>query len=318
MKIVKKKYLIIILSILSIISILIGVNDLNIAQIFTAESQTMKILLFIRFPRLITVILTAVGLSISGLIMQQLSQNKFVSPSTGTTVDAAKLGILVAILFFPGNWVAKIIIAFFLSLISTIIFLLFIRKIKVKNVIFIPLMGLMLGGIIDSVTTFIAVSTDQVQNINSWMQGSVTGVIKGNYEILYLIVPLVIIAFVFANKFTIAGMGEDFSINLGMNYQLIINIGLAIVALITSTIIIGIGSIPFLGLIIPNIVSLYRGDNIKHSLWETALLGAIFLLTCDIISRIVIYPYEVPISLIVGIVGSIIFIYLIYRKNARQ
>ena len=139
---------------------------------------------------------------------------------------------------------------------------------------------------------------------------------KGNFELIYLSIPLIIVAFLYANKFTIAGMGEDFSTNLGLNHKWIVNIGLTIVALITSVIVITIGAIPFIGLIVPNIVSLYLGDNLKNSLGHTAILGALFLLICDLIGRLVIYPYEVTIGLTVGVIGSIIFLFLIMRRKS--
>ena len=75
------------------------------------------------------------------------------------------------------------------------------------------------------------------------------------------------------------------------------------------------GSIPYIGLIVPNIVSLYRGDNIKENIWHTGLFGAIFVLACDIFGRLIIYPYEITIGLTVGVMGSIIFLYLLLRRN---
>ena len=174
----------------------------------------------------------------------------------------------------------------------------------------------MLGNVVNSITTFIAYQFDLVQNISSWAQGNFTNVMKGNFELIYLSIPLIIVAFLYANKFTIAGMGEDFSTNLGLNHKWIVNIGLTIVALITSVIVITIGAIPFIGLIVPNIVSLYLGDNLKNSLGHTAILGALFLLICDLIGRLVIYPYEVTIGLTVGVIGSIIFLFLIMRRKS--
>ncbi|MNZ63975.1 Iron-uptake system permease protein FeuB [compost metagenome] len=122
----------------------------------------------------------------------------------------------------------------------------------------------------------------------------------------------------YANKFTIAGLGEDFATNLGLNHKLVVNIGLVIVALISVVVILTVGVIPFLGLIIPNIVTIYLGDNLKKTLSHTAVLGAIFVLVCDIIGRIIIYPYEVPISLTVGVIGSVIFLYLLTRRKAYE
>ncbi len=108
----------------------------------------------------------------------------------------------------------------------------------------------MLGNIIDSITTFFAYKYDLIQIIASWLQGDFSLIIKGNYELIYLSLPIVIIASIYANKFTVAGMGEDFSKNLGVNYNRIINIGLIIVALISSLVVITVGKIPFLGLIV--------------------------------------------------------------------
>lgn len=140
-------------------------------------------------------------------------------------------------------------------------------------------------------------------------------IIKGRYELLYISIPLIIIAFTYANKFTVAGMGEDFSANLGLNYNRVVNIGIGIVALISSLVIITVGRIPFLGLIIPNIVTIFQGDNMKNNIVQTALFGAVFLLACDILGRIIIYPYEVSISLTVGVIGSIVFLYLLARGD---
>ena len=147
------------------------------------------------------------------------------------------------------------------------------------------------------------------------MQGDFSSILSGNYELMYISIPLLFIAYFYANRFTIAGMGEDFAKNLGLNHRQVINIGLVIVALITASVVLTVGVIPFLGLIIPNIVTIYKGDHLKKSLMHTALLGAIFVLICDIIGRILIYPYEIPISLTVGVIGSGAFIYLLLRRK---
>ncbi|MDR7871160.1 MAG: iron chelate uptake ABC transporter family permease subunit [Tissierellaceae bacterium] len=301
----KKIYMLLILIALSVISLFIGVSDISLDIMF----QT-------RLPRLISIIVAGVGMSISGLIMQQISRNKFVSPTTATTVDSAKLGVLVSfIIFSESSSVQKMLIAFIFSVAGTLIFMRVLRKIKFKNAVFIPLVGMVLGSIIDSISTYMAYSFDLVQNVSTWMQGDFSMVIKGRYELLYISIPLIFIAFLYANKFTVVGMGEEFSVNLGLNYNQILNIGIGIVALITSLVIITVGRIPFIGLIIPNIVTIFMGDNMRKNIIPTALFGAIFLLICDIFGRLIIYPYEVSISLIVGVIGSIIFLYLLVRGN---
>lgn len=310
----KNKHLIVATIILSVISLFIGAKTLSIQDLFNGGETEVLVFMLSRIPRLISILITGMALSISGLIMQQITRNKFVSPSTAATMDSAKFGILVSMIFLPGlPVIGKMGIAFIFALGGTFLFMFILRKIKVKNAIVIPLVGIMLGNLIDSITTFVSYRFDLIQNINAWLQGSFSMVTKGRYEIIYLAIPLGIIAYIFANKFTIAGMGEDFAKNLGLNYQLIVNIGLAIVALISSAVLVTIGSIPFVGLIVPNIVSMVRGDNLKNSLGTTALLGAVFLLFCDILGRVLIYPYEISISLTVGVLGSIVFLYLIFK-----
>lgn len=316
-KALKKRYLALILIVLSLISIFIGASNVTISSILSGDTHQLYILFVSRIPRLLSVLVAGVGMSICGLIMQQLTRNKFVSPTTAGTIDFAKLGMLIAMLFFAGATpISKMLFAFICSLAGTFLFMGILKQIKFQNSLFIPLIGMMLGNIVNSITTFIAYQFDLVQNISSWAQGNFTNVMKGNFELIYISIPLIVVAFLYANRFTIAGMGEDFSTNLGLNHKWIVNIGLTIVALVTSVIVITIGSIPFIGLIVPNIVSIYLGDNLKHSLGHTALIGAIFLLICDIIGRLIIYPYEVTIGLTVGVIGSVIFLFLIVRRKS--
>ncbi len=312
----KKRYLAGLLVILSIISIFIGVKDISFWDILKFSEDSVQIMLLSRIPRLISIIVVGMSMSISGLIMQAISRNKFVSPTTAATTDWARFGILVSMMLFgTASYFQKMLIAFIFALGGTLLFMKILNKLKYKNTIFIPLLGIMLGNIVSSVTTFFAYKNNLVQNISSWLQGDFSLIIKGRYELLYLGIPLVIIAYIYGNKFTIAGMGEDFSVNLGLNYNKVVTLGLVIVSLITSVTVLTVGSIPFLGLIIPNIVSLYNGDNLKENIPHTALLGAVFVLACDILSRVLIYPYELSIGVVVGVIGSGVFLYLLLRRK---
>lgn len=312
----KRLLLIILMIILSVMSLFIGAKEITVMDILSGNEAAIELFVISRMPRLISLLMAGIGMSISGLIMQQLSRNKFVSPTTGATIDAAQLGVVIGMVLFPGaSIMLKTSVAFIFALAGTMAFMMVIRKITFKNVVFVPLVGIMFGNIIGSITTFIAYKYDIMQNVSAWMQGDFSMILKGNYEMLYLCIPLVVIAFIYANHFNIAGMGEDFATNLGINYNRILYMGLAVVALVTVSVVITVGSIPFIGLIVPNIVSLYKGDRIKGTLIDTALIGSVFLLACDIFGRIVIFPYEISIGLTVGVVGSIIFLYLILRRE---
>jgi iron complex transport system permease protein len=304
------------LIILSVTSIFLGVSDISPLEIFYLTEEQKQVLLVSRLPRLFSILIAGASMSICGLIMQQLSRNKFVSPTTAGTLDSARLGILVSMMIFTAaSPLERMLVSFAFALLGTFIFMKILEKIKFKDAIFIPLIGLMFGNIISSVSTFFAYQNDLIQNMTSWMQGDFSMIMSGNYELMFISVPILILAFIYANKFTIAGMGEDFSKNLGLNYRQVVNLGLIIVALATAAVVLSVGVIPFLGLIIPNIVTIYQGDHLKNNLIHTALLGAVFVLICDIIGRAVIYPYEIPISLTVGVIGSGIFIYLLLRRK---
>ncbi|WP_374712840.1 ABC transporter permease [Symbiobacterium terraclitae] len=304
----------VLLVLLTAVSLFVGVSDIRPADLFRLSEDQWTVLVTSRFPRTAAIALAGIGMGVSGLIMQQLSRNKFVSPTTAGTDDSARLGILVAmILFGSASMMQKMMLALVFALAGTHLFMLILDRVKLKDAIFIPLVGLMFGNIVSSITTFYAYRYDLLQAVTTWLQGNFALVIKGRYELLYLAVPAVIAAYVYANRFTIAGMGEDFATNLGLNYRRVVNVGLSLVALISSLVILTVGLLPFLGLIIPNLVTLFQGDHLRRNLPLTALVGAVFLLACDIVGRVIIYPYEVPIGLTVGVIGSGMFLYLLWK-----
>lgn len=310
----RKSYLIITVIILSIISLFVGVSSISVADLISGNQDQIEIFLLSRVPRLVAIILAGAGMSIAGLIMQQLSRNKFVSPTTAGTLDATRLGILVSMLLFANaTTIQKMLVAFVFALAGTFLFMNILERIKFKDAIFIPLVGLMFGNILSSITTFFAYRANIIQNMSAWLQGDFSMIMKGRYELLYISIPVIILAYLYANRFTVAGMGEDFSRNLGIPYKQVVNIGLILVATITVTVVLTVGMIPFLGLIIPNIVSIFKGDHLQKTLPYTALLGAAFLLIADILGRLIIYPYEISISLMVGVIGSGIFLLLLFR-----
>ena len=314
----KKILLFLVLIILSVVSLFLGAKSITFIDVLKGNAQSLQIFLISSVPRLVSILVAGVGMSVCGLIMQQISQNKFVSPTTGATIDSAQLGMIVAIILFPSaGLMEKSIISFVFALIGTFIFMIFLRNIKIKNAVFVPLVGIMFGNVIGSMTTFLGYKFDLLQSVSSWTQGNFSMVLKGNYELLYLSIPLMVITIFYANKFTVAGMGKDFAKNLGLNYESIVNIGLIIVSLVTVTVVVTVGSIPFIGLIVPNLVSYFKGDNMKGNIFYTGIIGALFVLICDIIGRVIIYPYELPIGVMVGVIGSVIFLFIVLRRNSR-
>lgn len=311
------KYIyIILLLLLSIVSIFVGVKDISFWEVFSLEDDQQLVLFASRIPRVVSILLTGVGISICGLIMQQITRNKFVSPTTAGTLDAAKMGILMSVLLMPQtNAFLKMLFAFVFTFAASVLFLNIVRRIKYKSVIFLPLVGIMFGNILSAVSTYFAFKYGIVQNMQAWLVGDFSAVLRGRYEMLYVSIPVIILTYMYANRFTIAGMGEDMATNLGLNYKRVVYLGFMMVSLTVSVITITVGTIPFLGLIIPNLVSMMYGDNLKKTLPYTAMLGALFLLVCDILGRLLIMPYEIPIGLMVGVIGGVIFLVILIRNN---
>lgn len=312
----KRLLVILILLALGLWSLFIGVKDISLAQLLSGDPMAVDVLLISRLPRLTAVVISGVGMAVVGLLMQQLSRNKFVSPQTGTTINAAQLGVVLATIFTKTLTLqVKMIWAFIFSLVFTVLFMAIVQRIKFKNVIFVPLVGMMFSGVIGSVTEFVAYRYNIVQNANDWLQGDFSLILKGNYEALYVCLPCIILAFLYANYFNIVGMGDDFAKNLGVHYNLVLYGGLTIVSIVTAGVVVTVGTIPFVGLIVPNIVSIYKGDRLKGTLLDTAIFGAVFVLICDIFGRLIIAPYEIPIGLTVGVVGSGLFVVLMLRRG---
>ena len=307
--------LLVLLVLLSCCSLFVGVIDLTPSELLSGNFEQLEIFIISRLPRLLAILCTGIGMSVAGLIMQQLCSNKFVSPTTGATISSAQFGILLALLFIPAStlW-SRALFAFTTAILGTWIFVWFIQRIQFKDVVMVPLVGIMFGNVIGGITNYLAYKYEMTQALSSWLVGHFSLVLKGRYEIVWLTVPLVVLAFAFANHFNIVGLGKDFSKNLGVPYNLVLFSGLTIAAMITASIVVVVGSISYIGLIVPNVVSMYKGDKIRGTLVDTALFGAIFVLVCDMIGRIVIAPYELPIELIVGILGSLIFIGLLFYR----
>lgn len=237
------------LILLSVASLFVGVIDVNIPGLFSGDLEQWKVFLISRIPRLLAILCTGVGMSVAGLIMQQLCMNKFVSPTTGATISSAQFGILLALLFMPASTIwSRALFAFVCAVLGTWIFVWFIQRIQFKDVVMVPLVGIMFGNVIGGITNYLAYKYEMTQALSSWLVGHFSVVLSGNYELVWLAVPLVVLAFLFANHFNIVGMGKDFSKNLGFPYNLVLFLGLSVAAMITASVVVVVGSISYIGL----------------------------------------------------------------------
>ena len=266
-----------------------------------------------RVPRLFAVILSAASLSVAGLLMQAISRNKFMSPTTAGTTDAAALGMLIGVVFFGAalSAIAQAVFAFVFALIATIIFTSVINSLKLREVVYIPLIGLLYGGMIGALSTAIAFRTELSPILAAFNMGSFAR-LGDSFTLVYVVIIPLVISVMFATKFSIIGLGEDFAKNLGVSYKRVVFLGLIIVALISASTFVAVGPLPFIGLIIPNMATSFYGDNLKKSIFDLMIFGATFVMLCDIISRLVIFPFEMNVTVTISVVGGVVFmIYLI-------
>lgn len=297
-------------------SLAVGVADVRLSDLllFRLTPEQWQILTVSRVPRLLAILLAGSALSVAGLIMQRITQNRFVSPSTSGTVESAVLGILIATLLFgQTGLLTKMAIAIVTAVAGTAVFLKLLEHIRHSDPIVVALVGMMFGAVVTAVTVFIAFRRDLLQFLDIWTTGSFSGVMQGRYEPLFAVLAMGVVGYLFADRFTVVGMGEAFATNLGISYRTTLYVGLMVVSVTAAVVVVVVGAIPFLGLIIPNVVSLVLGDNVRVVLPATALTGAGFVLVCDVVGRLVRYPYEIPVITVAGVVGGVVFLVLILK-----
>lgn len=279
----------------------VGVADLDAFILFSS-----------RLPRTVALILAGAAFAITGLILQLLTRNRFVEPGTTGATDAASLALLVVLLTGPALpiWI-KALIAALGALAGVFGFLALARRIPSRSSVLVPIVGILYGGMIGAVTTFIAYRLDVLQELLSWGVGDFSGILRGRYEVLYVAAAAALIAWIAADRFTVAGLGEDAARGLGLDTRAVLATGVSIIALVTGVMVVVTGAIPFLGLIAPNIVSRLIGDNMRRAVPLVALLGAALVLLCDIIGRLVRFPFELPISIVMGVIGGAVFLWML-------
>ncbi|GAA2933207.1 iron chelate uptake ABC transporter family permease subunit [Microbacterium luteolum] len=271
-----------------------------------------------RVPRTIALVLAGAAMAMAGLVMQLLTQNRFVEPTTTGTTEWAGLGLLAVMILVPHpSLTLRMVGAVAAAFVGTLVFFAFLRRVALKSSLIVPIVGIMLGAVVGAVSTYLALATNSLQIIGVWFAGSFTSVMRGQYEMLWIVAIVGVIVFIVADRLTIAGLGEEIATNVGVDYNRVILLGTVLIAITTGVVTVVVGNLPFLGLIVPNVVSMVRGDDLRSNLPWVCLLGIAIVTVCDIIGRTIIMPFEVPVSLILGVVGAIVFVLLLLRQRRR-
>jgi len=308
--------LVVLFAVLCGVSLMVGVGRMTWLDLAGLSEDAWLTLTASRLPRLAALVLSGAGLAVCGVVLQQIVRNRFVEPATSGGLDAAKLGILIAVSAFPGIGTAgKMLMALGVSFAASLAYVAMIRRIRFKSIVLVPVLGLMYGSVLSALAEFWAYRHQLLQSLQGWLMGDFSRIVQGNYEIIFVILPVVVLIYVFAQRLTVLGMGEGMANSLGLNYTATVTLGLLLVALTVSVTVITVGAIPFVGLVIPNLIALRYGENLQRTLPLVALCGASMLLACDILGRLLIYPFEVPIGLVAGSVGGVLFLVLLLRRS---
>ncbi|THV12763.1 ABC transporter permease [Rhizobium rhizophilum] len=301
------------LALLVVSSLAIGVEDLS----FSGADGAMPagdLLAISRLPRTLAALLCGAGLAVAGQIMQTLTRNRFVEPSTSGTAQSAALGILIVTLFLPAAGLGvKALVASGCALAGTALFLATAHRLPPEQPHLVPLFGLVYGGVVGAAVTYVAWQNDLLQYLEIWTNGEFSGVLKGRYELLFVAVVIVAAAILIADRLTIMTLGEQQSTSLGIDYRRMTQIGLVLISVMSALSVVVVGLIPFVGLVVPNLVSRILGDNLRGTLPLLALGGAILVLGSDIAGRLIRFPYEIPVGTVMGVIGPAVFLWFILK-----
>ena len=307
--------LVLLVFILSVVSLNVGASRMNLLHLFTDPDDRITQLLFVsRWPRTLALILAGASLAVAGLILQMMARNRLVEPSMVGTVDAAAFGVLRCTIIAPSMalWLKFGVVSVFAAL-GTLLFLAVLKRIPLRSALIVPLVGLVLAGVIHAGSSLVAHQFELSQALRAWSSGDFSAVLRGRYELLWVAAGIMLLAMLLAERFTVMGMGKDFATNVGVNYQWLLACGVVLVSMIVASVVIIAGALPFIGLIVPNLIRLITGDNLRRAIPLVALAGAALMLAADFLGRILIHPYEIPSANILAICGSLVFLVILLR-----
>lgn len=300
---------------LALVSLNTGASQMKLLHLLTQpDDRVTRVLFASRLPRTIALILAGAGLAVAGLLMQMLARNRLVEPGTVGTFSAASFGMLLAALINPGMalWLKFVLVSICATL-GSWLFLAILQRIPLRSALIVPLVGLVLSAVLASGSGLVASQFELGQALRAWSSGDFSAILRGRYELLWIAAGMTVLAMLLADRFTVIGMGKDFATNVGINYAALMVLGVLMVSLISASVVITAGALPFVGLLVPNLVRALVGDNMRRGIVLVALCGAALMLTADLLGRLLIHPYEVPSANLLAIAGSLVFIVILLR-----
>ncbi|HHU22017.1 MAG TPA: iron ABC transporter permease [Clostridiales bacterium] len=294
-----------------------------LSKVFTVEpfwNDTMELVLFnIRLPRILLACLVGCCLSAAGTAYQGVLQNPMAAPDILGASSGAAFGAALAILFNRNSWTV-IISAFVFSLMTVALVIFIGERSRGKKVLGLILSGIMISSLFSAATSFVKLVADpsnQLPAITYWLMGSLAGTKRG--ELLFAVFPMaggLIPLLLLRWRINVLTLGDDEARTMGVNAAALRTIVIICATLVTAASVSVSGMIGWVGLVIPHFARRMVGNNYKHLMPASMILGAIFLLLVDNVSRNLL-AMEIPIGILTAFIGAPFFIYLITREGER-
>ena len=297
-----------------IISALMSMIDVN-----AKASMTDTIIADIRLPRLIYSVLTGIGLSLVGLLMQTVTRNALADPYVLGVSSGASTGAVFAIIMgglpFLGQYKTPIFAALGAAL-SIILVLLCVGK--SNSPVKLILIGMGMTGVFSAITMMIiygAKHEAQVRSAMFWLLGSFAGIQWSDLPLTAIIVILFMLyIYMFNQDLDVLLLGNHEAAQMGLSVkQLQLSI-VVISSIVIATLVSKVGVVGFIGLIIPHLARIIGGPKHKHTLLFSALIGSIVMIWSDVLSRALYSPEEIPIGVLTSLLGAPLFIWIIMNR----
>lgn len=287
------------------------------------EGMDYMVLTKIRLPRLLLGIAVGGGLSLSGAILQGIYRNPLVEPYTLGISGGAALGVAIAIVFGLhatfGSMVLPLFGFFGAIAILFLVYFLGARKQKL-NINNMLLIGVMVSFVSSSAMMFLMsiTTSDNIHSIVFWIMGSLNESNSALVKVaLFTSLSGLVTAYLLAQPLNALRLGESKAKHLGINTNVAVKILFVVASLLTGIAVSVAGVIGFVGLVIPHLIRLIIGNDYRVLLLGSFLGGATFLIFCDTLARTVIAPVELPIGVITGFIGGIVFIVVLSRSGSK-
>lgn len=268
----------------------------------------------IRLPRVIAAVIAGIGLSVSGILLQSITDNHLASPNIIGVNSGAGMFTILCMFLFPIAFYALPFVAFVGAFLTTVLILLISNKINTSNASII-LVGMAITSLFNGIISLITLIDNDV--LSTYKYFSIGGLNGLSFKVLLvpsiLIFISIVISLIFCTKIEILSLGDELATSLGVNIKAMKVIAMLCASCLAACVVSFAGLLGFVGLIVPHIARKIMNGNLKQNLIASMILGAILVLVADTLGRSIVYPTEVPVGIVMAFIGCPFFLYLILR-----